>query len=34
MCYNFFDTKVGIARLKIIIFMGYLYHVKKIGLEA
>ena len=34
MCYNFFDTKMGIARLKIFIFMGCLYHVKKIGLEA
>jgi hypothetical protein len=25
---------MGIARLKIFIFMGCLYHVKKIGLEA
>lgn len=34
MCYNFLDTKMGVAGLKIIIFMGCLYHVKKIGLEA
>lgn len=25
---------MGIARLKFLIFMGCLYHVKKIGLEA
>jgi hypothetical protein len=25
---------MGVARLKIFIFMGCLYHVKKIGLEA
>ena len=28
MCYNFCDTKMGIARLKIFILMGSLYHVK------
>jgi hypothetical protein len=34
MYYNFLDAKMGVARLKTIIFMGCLDHVKKIGLEA
>jgi hypothetical protein len=34
MCYKIFDSKIGIARLKIFILMGCVYHIKKIGLEA